>query len=102
MSTPSPGAPLDSSQSRALLGITIVFSILATLAIAGRFYSRRLKRVSVGIDDWLGLAGLVSYKAHRRSLVQSANVRRYSTGFRLSLLSLVTLPLSFSTSSLTI
>ncbi|OCK78012.1 hypothetical protein K432DRAFT_273540, partial [Lepidopterella palustris CBS 459.81] len=38
----------------------VVFVVLTTFAVAGRFFSRRLKGVKPGADDWLVVVALVS------------------------------------------
>ncbi|KAM3084756.1 hypothetical protein ACMFMG_003211 [Clarireedia jacksonii] len=48
-----------SSGSRAIIGVTIMFLIISTVAVIGRFISRHMKRVLLGVDDWLMLGGLV-------------------------------------------
>lgn len=45
------------------LALTIIFPCLAAITVAGRFYSRRLKRMTPGLDDWLILAALVLHFA---------------------------------------
>ena len=42
-----------------ILGFSVVFPILAILAVSGRFYARRLKNVRPALDDWLILIALV-------------------------------------------
>lgn len=39
--------------------LSIIFPILATIAVALRFHSRRLARQDLAADDWLILAALV-------------------------------------------
>lgn len=34
--------------------------LIATLAVVARFYTRRMKRVKLGLDDWLSLLALAS------------------------------------------
>jgi hypothetical protein len=52
-------AGFGSSESRAIIGVTIMFLIISTVSVIGRFISRHIKSVSLGIDDWLMLGGLV-------------------------------------------
>lgn len=51
--------PLDNSRARALFAISILFPLLASVAVAGRFYARRIKGLTLGVDDWMLLLGLV-------------------------------------------
>ena len=39
--------------------VSTVFTSLATLAVMGRFYARKLKRLELGADDWTTLAALI-------------------------------------------
>ena len=40
--------------------ISIIFSLVAIAAVALRFYSRRIKRASLGLDDYFIIPALVS------------------------------------------
>lgn len=56
--------PSSSSQTLSGGGVTaivlsVVFSVLASIAVGLRFYARRVKRVGVLLEDWLILAALV-------------------------------------------
>ena len=51
--------PLDASRAKSLFAICIVFPFLASFAVAARFYSRHLKSMKLGADDWMILIGLV-------------------------------------------
>ncbi len=51
---------LATGHAQSFLGIAIVFPILATVFVIARFYCRRLNCVTLGVDDWLILAALVS------------------------------------------
>lgn len=51
--------PLDNSRARALFAMSIVFPLVASVAVAGRFYARRMKGLRLGVDDWMLLLGLV-------------------------------------------
>jgi hypothetical protein len=52
-------AGFGTSESRAIIGLTIMFLVISTVSVIGRFISRQMKRVFLGVDDWLMLAGLV-------------------------------------------
>ena len=43
-----------------VIAVISIFTSLATLAVAGRFYARALKGLAFGIDDWMTLVALVS------------------------------------------
>lgn len=45
----------------ALLAVSIVTAILATIAIVLRLWARRLMRIKLGLDDYLALASLIVY-----------------------------------------
>ena len=51
---------LLTGHAQSFLAIAIVFPVLATFFVIARFYCRRLKRVTLGVEDWLVLAALVS------------------------------------------
>lgn len=53
--------PLDNSHARGLFAISIFFPCLATAAVAGRFYARRLKGLRLSVDDWMILLGLIFF-----------------------------------------
>lgn len=40
--------------------IGIALSVISTVAVALRFVSRLVKRVELGLEDWMALASLVS------------------------------------------
>lgn len=47
-----------------ILGLCITFPVLAVLAVAGRFYARRLKHIPPAADDWLILLAVVCRTWH--------------------------------------
>ena len=53
--------PADTTGARAIVIVSWVFPCLATLAVVGRFISRKLRRKSFGFDDWLILCALVNH-----------------------------------------
>ena len=53
------GFALDTSGSRATIALVIVFPVLSTLSLIGRFYCRRLRKTKLAIDDWLLLLAQV-------------------------------------------
>ena len=57
--------------------LDIVFPSLAILAVAARFYARRLKRISPGVDDWLVLVALVLHMAQMSmGILRMASIHR--------------------------
>ena len=58
MAWPSP-LPLDNGHAQSVVICAILFPIIATLCVAGRFTARRLQKVSPGADDWVILPALV-------------------------------------------
>ena len=57
---PAKALPIAHGWAQASFNLCIVLPIVAGFAVAGRFLSRRIKHVSLGVDDWLVLAALVS------------------------------------------
>ena len=53
--------PFSTERARATLAVCIVFLILATLAVAARFWARRIKGVKLALDDWLVVVSLIFY-----------------------------------------
>jgi hypothetical protein len=49
-----------------ILELRITFPVLAIFAVAGRFYSRRLRGIVLGADDWLILVAAVSVTLVRK------------------------------------
>ena len=47
-------------QKPVILGLSIVFPIIAIVSVILRFESRRIKRLKPGADDWTILASLVN------------------------------------------
>ena len=47
---------------------SVVFSFLATIAVALRFYVRRIKKVEAFLEDWLLFVALVCFTAYGRDL----------------------------------
>ena len=63
--------PPSASDSNETLGPQVViissaFAALASLAVAGRIWARKIKRVELGSDDWMAVVALVchSYFIH--------------------------------------
>ena len=54
----SPRQTLSGGGATAVV-LSVVFSVLASIAVGLRFYIRRVKRVGVLLEDWLILAALV-------------------------------------------
>ena len=50
---------LQDNRQHEMLRDMIPFVILANLAVVGRFVSRRLRRASIGADDYMIVLGLV-------------------------------------------
>ena len=49
----------DKTLGPQVLIISAVFASLATLAVAGRLWARKVKRVRLGGDDWMAVVALV-------------------------------------------
>lgn len=49
----------NTTGSKAIVVVSWVFPALATLAVAARFFARRLRKSELGWDDWLILVSLV-------------------------------------------
>ena len=60
MEDPPAGLDLSESQVPRILGVNIATLILAILAVALRFISRRVSNAKFWWDDWLTLPALVS------------------------------------------
>ena len=56
-----PPAPFSTQRARSTVAICAVFAFIASVAVTARFYSRRLKRTKLALDDWLIIAGLFFY-----------------------------------------
>lgn len=59
--TPIQGGHLAKSGAQAMFALGIVFPVLATIAVACRFISHRLKRRSYGWDDALVVGALIAH-----------------------------------------
>ena len=46
---------------RSVIAIGILFPTLGAVAVTARFYVKRNRKVSLGVDDWLCLPALVGY-----------------------------------------
>lgn len=53
--------PFSTERARSTVAICVIFLILATLAVAARFWARRIKGMKLALDDWLIVTGLVFY-----------------------------------------
>ncbi len=51
---------LYESRQPEILKKTIPFMVLATLAVIGRYFSRKFRKASFGADDYFSMASLVS------------------------------------------
>ena len=65
------------------LVLTCVFPILALLVVAGRFYSRRLKQMQPGLDDWLILVAMILHLAQMSMgiLRRPPSLNIFATGY---------------------
>ena len=54
-----PSLPLNASEPRMILALSIFFMVLTTIAIALRVYSRKLKRQAFIVEDYLIFCALV-------------------------------------------
>ena len=59
--TESSSVDLDANQGPSIIIVSVIFSCLAALAVALRFYARRIKGLSLGLDDYVLLPALVHY-----------------------------------------
>ena len=57
--TDSPGVAIPSDRAATLFRSILACSLLSGLAVLGRFASRRVKKVPVGVADWMVVAGLL-------------------------------------------
>ena len=66
-----------------LLVIAVVILSLATLAVALRFVSRRIKRVRWAADDYMIIVALVSYYSSQRlfEILMAIQLGAYGNGF---------------------
>lgn len=53
--------PFSTERARSTVAICVVFLVLATIAVAARFWARRIKGMKPALDDWLVVIGLVFY-----------------------------------------
>ena len=56
-----PPLPLDNGHAQSVVICAILFPTISTLCVIGRFAARRIKKVSLGLDDWLTLPALVRH-----------------------------------------
>lgn len=65
MTAPSPPTgihhPFSTNRARSVVAICAVFMFVATFAVVLRFWSRRIKRTALALDDWLVVSGLIFY-----------------------------------------
>ena len=50
---------LQQDQGPELLIVSTIFAVLATIAVAGRFAARKLRKLSWAADDWAVVVALV-------------------------------------------
>ena len=48
---------------QSVLAVGIIFTILSVAVVCTRFYVRRQKKSGLGIDDWLCIPALVSFRS---------------------------------------
>lgn len=53
--------PFSTERARSTVAICVIFLILATIAVAARFWARRIKGMKPALDDWLVVISLVFY-----------------------------------------
>ena len=56
-----PPLPLDNGHAQSIVICAILFPTILTLCVTGRFAARRIKKVSLGLDDWVTLPALVRH-----------------------------------------
>lgn len=44
---------------KSVIAIGVLFPLLGTVAVTARFYVKRNRKISLGVDDWLCLPALV-------------------------------------------
>lgn len=54
--------PANTNGSRAIVVVSWIFPVLATIAVSARFAARKLRKAGLGLDDWIILAALVLFK----------------------------------------
>lgn len=54
--------------------ISTVFPVLAILAVAGRFYARRIKKNLTKLDDWFAVLALVSTEILKANLNRNSPI----------------------------
>ena len=66
---------LATGHAQSFLAVAIVFPILATSFVIARLYCRRLTRLTLGVEDWLVLAALVSQMQSRnREMLKQTDI----------------------------
>ena len=70
-----PGVDITASKQPQLWAATIATFVLAVLAVAFRFWSRRLLKAKVWLDDWVILAATVSLQCKHLCL-QDPHINR--------------------------
>jgi hypothetical protein len=70
MSLPPP-LPLNTSRALSCVVIAVIFPVLATLCVVGRFISRRIQRGGYGADDWIILLALLAVYGQMTIIIMS-------------------------------
>lgn len=74
--------------SKSVIAVGAVLPGLATIAVALRFYGRRVSSVSLGMDDWLIFCCLVSslHRSPRSLLIQPVLLQILTIGLGIMLI----------------
>lgn len=74
-------AELTENQGPRITAAELTVTIIATVAVAMRFLSRRVQRAQYGLDDWLILAALVChYKPTEDLAISLTSLQSHSAG----------------------
>lgn len=52
---------MSATSQGGLLAVSGSFTVLSTMALGLRFYGRRRQKMSLQLDDWIALFGVVSF-----------------------------------------
>ena len=58
----------------ATLVVSILFAILATLAVIARLWTRRMLKTALSADDWWIIAGLIAYYGYTADAIFSITI----------------------------
>lgn len=61
----------------ATLVVSILFAILATVAVIARLWTRRILKINLSADDWWIVAGLIAYYGYTADAIFSITIFPY-------------------------